>query len=643
MKFVPCAFIFLLFVSTSFGQNENHHYSTKSRKAIKLYESTDEMLQRRMYPEAAAVLRTCLAKAPEFLEAHLRIAFCYKVLNNIQGQKENLEKVIELAPDPTKYKNVYYSLGEACFLTGDYDKAKTYIMKFLDLEKDDANMIKAARKIYSNAVFAAEEIKHPVSIKPVPLPEVINAGPLQYFPVLTADQETLIFTSRAGSAPGFDEDIYESTKDAQGHWTIPKSISRFINTSNNEGTCSISADGKIMIFTCCQGRLGFGSCDLYISTHYGEDWTIPVNMGRNVNSPNWDSQPSLSADGRKLFFVSDRPGGIGKRDIWVSYMNEKGQWQPAVNLGPSINTPEDEISPFIHVNGVTLYFASKGYPGFGGYDLYFTNYKDGKWSEPKNLGYPVNNSDDQVSLFVTADGRSAYYSQDTYTEEGYPLSKIYQFEIPPEISVSRRSNYVKGRIYDKETLKPLAANVELVDLDLDSLSEKVYSDSLFGEYMMVLTQGAEYALYVDKPGYLFDSRYFNLFNTDSLKPIIMDFPLSRIKVGSNTTLNNIFFDFDKYDLKDKSVVELDRVIAFMESNPDVKIQISGYTDNQGSPDYNKKLSLLRAKAVYDFLIAHKIDSSRMEYVGYGQDNPAYPNDTEENRSKNRRIEFGIVK
>lgn len=625
-----------------FGQAQNHQYSVKSRKAIKLYESTNELLQRRMYPEAAAILRTALNKAPDFLEAHLRIAFCYKVLNNIPEQRQHLQRVIELAPDPSKYKNVYYSLGEACFLTGEYDNAKKYIERFLDLEKADANMIRAARKIYTNTVFAAEAIKHPVAFNPIPLPEVINAGPLQYFPVLTADQETLIFTSRAGSAPGFDEDIFISKKNDQGRWTIPEPISRFINTSNNEGTCSISADGKIMIFTCCQGRLGYGSCDLYISTHYGEDWTFPVNLGRNVNSPNWDSQPSLSADGRKLFFVSDRPGGLGKRDLWVSNMDANGDWQPAVNLGPGVNTAEDEISPFIHVNGETLYFASKGYPGFGGYDLYFTDYKNGSWSEPKNLGYPVNNSDDQVSLFVTADGKSAYYSQDTYTSEGYPLSKIYQFDIPPEISVSRKSMYVKGRIYDKQTLEPLAASVELLDLNLDSLSEKVYSDSLFGEYMMVLTQGSEYALYVEKPGYLFDSRYFNLANTDSLKPVIMDFPLSRIEVGSNTVLNNIFFDFDKYDLKDKSILELNKVINFMKTNPDIKIRISGHTDNQGAADYNKQLSLQRAKAVYDFLVANKIDSTRIEYVGYGQEKPAFPNDTEENRSKNRRIEFEII-
>ena len=642
MKNLAVALLFAFISCSVFGQAQAPHYSTRKKKAIKLYEETTEMLQRRMYPEAAAVLRTALDKAPEFLEAHLRIAFCYKVLNNVQEQKQHLEKVIELAPDPSKYKTVYYSLGEACFLTGEYEKAKTYIQKFMDLEKADAKMIQAARKIYANAVFASEEIKHPVKFKPVMLPEVINAGPLQYFPVLTADQQTLIFTSRGGSAPGFDEDIYVSTKNNQGRWTIPKPISRYINTSNNEGTCSISADGKIMIFTCCQGRLGYGSCDLYITTHYGEDWTVPANLGRNVNSPNWDSQPSLSADGRKLFFVSDRPGGIGKRDLWVSYMDAKGNWEPAQNLGPGVNTEEDEISPYIHVNGQTLYFASKGYPGFGGYDLFFTNYTNGSWSKPKNLGYPVNNADDQVSLFVTADGKSAYYSQDTYTTEGYPLSKIYQFDIPPEISVSRRSMYVKGRIYDKETLKPLSASVELVDLNLDSLSEKVYSDSLFGEYMMVLTQGAEYALYVDKPGYLFDSRYFNLFNADSLKPIIMDFPLSRIKVGSNTVLNNIFFDFDKYELKDKSIVELNKVADFMNKNPDVRIRISGHTDNQGSPQYNKQLSLQRAKAVYNYLVSAKIDPARIEYIGYGEEKPAYPNDTEENMSKNRRIEFEII-
>jgi outer membrane protein OmpA-like peptidoglycan-associated protein len=572
----------------------------------------------------------------------MRIAFCYKVLNNIPEQRKHLEQVVRLAPDPARYKNVFFSLGESCFLTADYEKAKSYIETFLEFEQTDPRMITEARKIYGNAVFAAEEIRNRIEFNPVRLPEVINAGPLQYFPVLTADEETIIFTTRAGSAPGFDEDIYVSEKNTAGLWTIPRPISRFINSTNNEGTCSISADGKIMIFTSCQGRQSMGSCDLYITYHYGEDWTVPENLGGNINSPNWDSQPSLSADGRKLFFVSDRPGGVGRRDIWVSYLDENSNWQQAVNLGVQINTSDDEVSPFIHVNGQTLYFASKGYPGFGGYDLYYTNYEDGKWSMPKNFGYPVNNADDQVSLFVTASGEHAYYSQDTYTTEGYPISMIFTFEIPHEIRVSRKSLYVKGRIYDKETLKPLSASVELHDLNLDSLSEKVYSDSLFGEYIMVLTEGAEYALYVDRPGYLFDSRYFNLFETDSLKPVIMDFALSRIRTGSNTVLNNIFFEFDKYDLQEKSIVELTRVTGFLNENPDIRIRISGHTDNQGTPAYNKQLSMLRAKAVNDYLVSKNISQNRIEFIGYGQDKPAFPNDTELNMSRNRRIEFEII-
>ncbi|HLF36044.1 MAG TPA: tetratricopeptide repeat protein, partial [Cyclobacteriaceae bacterium] len=528
--------------AVAFGQTAETQYSIKSKKAIKLYESTDHLIQRRQYPEAAAILSQALSREEDFLEAHLRIAFCYKVLNNVPEQRRHLERVIELAPDPAKYKNVIFSLGEACFLTGQYEKAKSHIEKFLEYEKADPRMITEARKIYGNSVFASVAIMNPVDFNPIPLPEVINAGPLQYFPVLTADEETLIFTTRAGSAPGFDEDIYVSEKNDAGLWTIPQPISRFINTANNEGTCSISADGKIMIFTSCQGRQSIGSCDLYITYHYGQDWTEPENLGRNINSPSWDSQPTLSADGRKLFFVSDRPGGIGKRDIWVSYLGENSEWLPAVNMGIQINTIDDEISPFIHVNGQTLYFASKGYPGFGGYDLFHSDYSGGRWSEPKNLGYPVNTADDQVSLFVTANGENAYYSQDNYTPEGYPISLIYTFQIPEEIRVSRKSLYVKGRIYDKETLKPLSASIELMDLNLDSLSEKVYSDSLFGEYIMVLTEGSEYALYVNRPGYLFDSRYFNLYESESMKPIIMDFALSKIQTGSNTVLNNIFFE-----------------------------------------------------------------------------------------------------
>jgi outer membrane protein OmpA-like peptidoglycan-associated protein len=342
-----------------------------------------------------------------------------------------------------------------------------------------------------------------------------------------------------------------------------------------------------------------------------------------------------------LYFVSERPGGRGKRDIWVSGINEKGEWEQAENLGPVINTAEDDVSPFIHVNGQTLYYASKGRLGFGGYDLYSSELRDGSWMEPVNLGYPINTPEDQVSLFVTTDGKKAYYSLDSWTLEGTPTSMIYYFNMPEKITVANRSSYVTGKVMDAETGDPLKAGIELMDVNENRLISKVSSDSLYGEYTIVLTEGSDYALYVEKPGYVFESRHFTTPAGSDFEPVEMDFYLKKIRTGASTVLNNLFFDVDKYELKERSITELQRIIGYLNTNPDLRIEISGHTDNTGSAAYNMELSVKRAEAVYQYLVDQGIDPSRLTYKGYGQTEPAFPNDTEENRSRNRRIEFSI--
>ena len=553
---------FVLLVLTQGSAIAQKVYSTKSKKAIKLYEESEHFMARRQYVEVINILNLAIERDIKFTEAHLRLAFCYKLLNNVEAQKNHLEAVLEYTKTPTRYVNVYFSLGEAYYLLQEYDKAIKILNDFLKVEGINKRLIPEAEWLLENANFARDGLMNALEIEPVILPPAINAGPLQYFPVLTADEEKIFFTKRLGAHPRHDENIFVSVKDDQGNWRTPVSLSANINSALNEGTCTISADGKILIFTSCQGRGSFGSCDLYISYREGNDWSKPVNLGPNVNSSHWDSQPSLSADGRKLYFVSERPGGIGGRDIWLSFLNDKNEWQPAINPGATINTKRDEVSPFIHVNGQTLYFASKGYPGFGGYDLYSAEYTNGEWTKPKNLGWPVNTPEDQISLFVTANGKGAYYSLDSYEQSGLPLSMIYYFDIPPEISVSNRSFYVKGTIRDEKTNAPLKAHVELRDVNKNELISIVSSDSVFGEYIMILTEGSEYALYVERPGYIFESRNFNLPGGSEHEPVIMDFFLKRSETGAITTLNNIFFETDSYELLNRSITELEKVIDY---------------------------------------------------------------------------------
>ncbi|MFC2125979.1 hypothetical protein ACFLU5_14340, partial [Bacteroidota bacterium] len=372
--------LFLCFFSICAAFSQQKQYSTRSKKAIKYYEQSTEFLKRRQYPEAINILNQALEKDPSFLEAHSRISFSYRVLGNMKKEQYHLEQVLELAPDIGKYKNTFFSLADVCYKMGDYEKSLDFLQNLFKFENLNSNVYAEAKKLEVNVSFAVEAVKNPVEFNPVKLPEVINSGPLQYFPVLTVDEQQLFFTRRSGQSISYDEDIYRSVKNEEGYWTIPESISPNINTPHNEGTCSISADGRVLIFTSCDNRRGFGSCDLFISEKTGKEWSIPKNLGPVINSPNWDSQPALSADGNTLYFVSDRPGGVGMRDIWISHKSPEGAWEKPVNLGNMINTMQDEVSPFIHSNGQTLYFSSVGYPGFGGYDLFKVEKLHGEWS-----------------------------------------------------------------------------------------------------------------------------------------------------------------------------------------------------------------------------------------------------------------------
>ncbi|MCG8320171.1 MAG: OmpA family protein [Cytophagales bacterium] len=620
----------------------NQAYTSRSKKAIAYYQESEMFMVRRQYEQAIKLLDLATDKDDDFVEAYNRKGYIYGLMRYQEEAKMNYLKVVELEPKNPKFSNAYYFLSEIALKNGDYDKAKELVDRFLSIQPVDRKLAPQAGKILQSIQYARDNMGNRLPFNARPLPDKVNALSLQYFPVLTADQQSIIFTGRKGLSANYDEDLYISEKDENGEWSRPVSISDMINTSNNEGTCTISGDGRTLIFTSCLGRKGYGSCDLFISYKIGDEWTRPKNLGSGVNSRYWESQPSLSADGRTLYFVSDRPGGLGKRDIYVSYLKKDGIWSPPVNLSKPVNTKEDEVSPFIHANGQTLYFASDGHPGFGSFDLFYSELSDNVWQKPKNLGYPINTYEEQVSLFVTSDGKRGYYSNENLSKRVGAKSALYEFDMPQEIQVSHKSNFVKGRVIDSETREYLSARVELFDLLPNEMISSVTSDKVSGEYLMVITEGKEYALYVNKTGYLFKSLAFDYQGASQLEPVSIDIYLDPIKTGTATILNNLFFDFDKYELQEKSITELEKVRRFLEENPTVNIGIAGHTDNSGSASYNKELSVNRAKSVYRYLIKQGIRENRLKFRGYGQEKPIAPNDTEENKQKNRRIEFVIL-
>ncbi|MGB3465116.1 MAG: OmpA family protein, partial [Cyclobacteriaceae bacterium] len=552
------------------------------------------------------------------------------------------EQGIAAVPSQDRIYRYYKLIGETYFATRQYKKASGYLLAFLD-----NNQVKPATKeevmlLLTKSNFAEEAIKNPVEFNPELVVKEVNRFPVQYFPVLTADESQLIYTARRAIKPGFDEDIYIARKDSLGNWMKSKLISPNISRQGiNEGACSISADGRVLVFTICKDRRGLGSCDLYISRKVGENWSYPKNLKAPVNSAKWESQPALSADGRTLYFVSDREGGVGKLDIWKTSEDDEGNWSEPQNLGEKVNTPYDDITPFIHANGKTMYFSSEGHPGFGGFDLFSATKNDSVWLKPKNLGYPINDLQDQISLFVTPDGSKGFFSKEEEIKFSYK-SEIYQFTLPEENRVKVKSIYLTGKVTDKETGDYLGARIEIFNQESTEEVFEIKSDSVNGSYLIILNEGGKYGMYVSKEGYLYKELDFDLKESaKSLSYDTVNVKLSKVKVGTKTTLKNIFFDFDKYELKAGSIPELLVFIGFLKNNPTLKVEIQGHTDNNGKENYNQVLSENRAKAVYDFLVDKGINAERLLYSGKGSMQPIADNDTEDGRRQNRRIEFII--
>ncbi len=366
-------------------------------------------------------------------------------------------------------------------------------------------------------------------------------------------------------------------------------------------------------------------------------------MGATINSPYWDSQPTLSPDGKIMYFSSRRPGGYGEEDIWVARADENFHWSNPENAGDLINTPGREVAPFIHPSMSTLYFSSDAHPGFGSFDL-FVCYRDSmsNWTVPKNLGYPINTFLEESSIFITADGKKAYFSAEAKTQKNTEGYFLYEFDLPKEAAIQQKSTYAKGTIYDAFSHLPMDANIELINLKTGKIESILKSDKINGEYLVVLNENSSYALFVIKEGYLYKSHTFDFETEKTFDPVTLDVHLEPIKKGALITLNNIFFETGKYKLEKKSFSELDRLINFLNQNQSLIVEISGHTDNVGQKQSNLLLSTKRAESVFDYLIENGITAERIKYKGYGDVQPIAPNDDELNRKLNRRIECKIL-
>lgn len=598
------------------------------RRAVKLTEKADEMVRDRNFDEAKQLLKKAIKADPAYPTPYMRLATIYSVYLYRDSAALYYNELVKVAPASISEK-VWHRIAGLNFSLGDYDRAFYAINK---VDKPDS-------LLQQSIEFSLESIEKGIKIEIEDLPATINAFQLQYFPVLTIDEGTIIYTKRDSDRPSADEDIVISKK-INGEWIPAQSISSNINSRFNEGACTISADGRTLIFTSCEGRASFGSCDLYISHREGNQWSAPQNLGSKVNSQYWDSQPALSADGHHLYFSSNRPGGVGKRDIWYSRLTPAG-WSNAVNLGTSINTNYDETTPFVHANNELLFFSSEGHPGLGGFDLFVAKKERDKWLNPQNLQYPINTFEDELSLFINADASRAYYAKE-YQVHDQAVSKLVSFKFPMDTLVTHRSSYVTGRVFDASSGEPIGADFTMADLADSTDTYQVRSDSVTGRYFLVLTQGKHYGVFISKKGYLFEDLSFQATGTTALSPDTVDIPLSPIRIGFSMVLENIYFDFDSYHLNPSSRMELEEMVSFLQENERLRFEIQGHTDDHGSHEYNMTLSEKRAESIYNYLRQRGIRESLMSYRGYGSTDPLVPNSSEENRARNRRIAFKVL-
>ena len=629
---VVVLFVFMLFLST-FAIAQQNQYSTTDQDAIKHYALANESVDDNDYNAAIAQLKQALQDDPRFIEAHIMLADAYRALHQYKPAVEQYRYALDINPEFSR--SVYYKLGDMEIRDAQYPEAQQHLEKYLTYPNLEAKNIQYAKLLIQDCIFSIDALKHPVPFKPINVGPGVNTADDEYWPVATADENTLIFTRNINN----NEDFYKSEK-VDGKWQTATYLSDQINTPNyNEGSECISPDGRYLFFTGCNRPDGLGRCDIYIAEKKGDDWGKPYDLNPPVNTPGWESQPSISADGRTLYFVSNRKGGYGGYDIWRSTVTDKG-WSEPENLGPNINTGYDEQSPFIADDDSTLYFSSNGWPGMGGIDLFVSRLgKDGQWGKPINLGYPINTSGDENGLTVTAEGNYAFFSSNNLN--GYGGYDIYTFEMPVNIR-PRRVTYVKGFVTDAITKQPLQAAVEIVDLEKNKPVYQDYSSPTQGDFLATLVTGKNYGLNISKDGYLFYSANFSLVGSETKSPFIINVALSPIEVGNKVVLNNIFFDSNKFDLKPESKDELQKLVSFLNLNPTVHIEISGHTDDVGGDAFNQTLSQNRAKAVYNYLIANNINAARLVYKGYGEKQPIAPNTSDENRAKNRRTEFKII-
>jgi outer membrane protein OmpA-like peptidoglycan-associated protein len=612
-------------------------------KQEKIYNKALDAYQAGNYPEALLQAQKVLTLNPGHLATTLLMADIYHDTDKSSEEITWLKKASGMPGVPVI---VYYRLADVCFRTGIYSEALESV-QHLEGQTIPHNLQDKVNRLKTNCEFAVEAVKKPVLFKPEKLDPHINSENDEYWPSLTVDDNTLVFTRLVkmnGNSLLKQEDFYTSTRDSAG-WKPAVPLSD-LNSPQNEGAQSVSADGKLLFFTLCNHPDGFGSCDIWFSKLENGRWSAPKNVGEPVNTPGWEGQPSFSAFGDFLYFSSSRQGGKGKKDIWRATLNSWNsfgmpEWGELTNLGDSINTPGEEISPFIHSNGRDLYFSSDYWPGFGGLDLFHSRLKEtGQWTKAANLGYPVNSSGNEQGMIIDRTGMTAYFATSRNREGNMD---IYRFMTDAPFR-PEPVTYIRGNVTNAKNGAPVSALVEVTGSEKTCPFHCTVRADEKGTFLITLPSEQELSFTLNEKGYLFYSEQFRFpGHSTPLEPLERQISLVPAEPGKSIDLYNIFFATNEFALLPESEPELKTMVTFLMQNPSLTVEIGGHTDNTGSPAFNLSLSGKRARSVMEYLLKNGIQPGRLNSHGYGMDFPVASNDTEDGRSKNRRTTLKIVK
>ncbi len=648
----------LFFLSLIFG------IGSPAQSFKKLVKQGDKLYQKTLFDQASEYYQRANDMVGGNVALEYRLGMAYLEGSFKHKSLEYIKKVFDEFPeyDP----DLEFYLAEAYQYNNDYEKALEHYLAFRPKAYDKFLIDQKIK----GCNMGIEYVNNPKDVKITNLGKIVNSPFHDYAPLITADESTLILTSRREGSTGnqkaddndFYEDIYIAKKKGDT-WGLPEKLGENINTPFHDAAIAFAPDGKqVFIY------YSINNGDIFVSNYDGNDWTKPVALNGNINSRYRELSASLTADSKKLYFSSDRPGGFGGLDIYVSTLQENGEWGPAENVGPKINTKEDEDAPFIHPVDNMLYFSSRGHTGMGGYDIFRSpNIKD-NWGRPRNLGYPINTARDEIYFVIGASNKIGYYA--TAKNDGLGGNDIYSImmdqrdyvkpaskkaaesvieernepEIHMRIDKISKSPIItfSGTVLNANTKEPIKAKLVLSDNTKNMVVAIKYSGD-DGNFSLKVPSDGNYGLSVEKDGFLLHSKYFGKRELKSDQEIKSTINLKPADIGSRVILKNIFFNSGKSDINPESISELDRIYELLSRNPKLSVQINGHTDNVGDDGYNKVLSRKRAKSVEKYLISYGIDAHRLTSKGFGEEKPLVSNDDEiGGREINRRTEIEIT-